>query len=66
MINENKIIRTLQNRIDTFIKNHPEQKDCKEVQSIKEIIQMLEQEAAEYKAAVKALMEVSNEERKHP
>ena len=49
MLDEKRVIKKLQNRIDAFLKNHPEQKGCKEVQTIKEIIQMLEQEAAEYK-----------------
>ena len=48
MLDEKRAIKKLQNRIDAFLKNHPEQKGCKEVQSVKEIIHLLEQEAAEY------------------
>ena len=47
MIDEKKIIEKLQQRIDNFIKLHPEKHNCLSVQSIKEMIHMLEVEAKE-------------------
>ena len=47
MIDEKKIIAKLQHRIDDFIKLHPEKHNCLSVQSIKEMIHMLELEAKE-------------------
>lgn len=47
MINETKIIKKLQTRIDEFIKTHPEKKDCESVQTIREFINLLEIEAKE-------------------
>ena len=47
MIDEKKIIAKLQQRIDDFIKLHPEKHNCLSVQSIKEMIHMLELEAKE-------------------
>ena len=46
MIDETKIIKKLQTRIDEFVKTHPDKKDCESVQTIKEFIQLLESEAA--------------------
>lgn len=45
MIDETKIIKKLQTRIDEFIKTHPEKKDCESVQTIREFIQLLENES---------------------
>ena len=47
MIDENKVIKKLQNRIDVFTKEYPDRKDCIEVQCIKEFIHLLEIEAKE-------------------
>ena len=47
MIDENKVIKKLQNRIDVFTKDYPDRKDCIEVQCIKEFIHLLEIEAKE-------------------
>lgn len=49
MIDEKIMIKKLENRIDTFVKNHPDEKDCLSVQSVKEFIQMLEAEAKKQK-----------------
>lgn len=45
MIDEKKIIQTLQGRIDDFLIANPERKDCESVQVIREFIQLLEYEA---------------------
>ena len=45
MIDEKKVIKKLQDRIDDFVLNHPDKKDCEEVQVVTEFIQMLEEEA---------------------
>ena len=47
MIDEKKLIKRLQSRIDTFVKEHPEEKDCVQVQNVKEFIHLLEIEAKE-------------------
>ena len=47
MVDEKIIIRKLEKRIDDFVKNHPEQKDCEKVQTVREFIHMLELEAKE-------------------
>lgn len=47
MIDEKRVIRKIEKKIDTFVKDHPEQKDCKSVQVQKEFIHMLELEAKE-------------------
>ena len=47
MIDEKKVIKKLQSRIDTFLKQHPEEKDCLGVQRVKEFIHLLEIEAKE-------------------
>lgn len=47
MIDEKKIIKKLEHRIDTFVKQHPEEKDCLAVQSVREFKQMIEAEAKE-------------------
>lgn len=45
MIDEKRIIAKLENRIDDFVKAHPDQKDDVSVQVIQEFIHMLELEA---------------------
>ena len=45
MIDEKKVIKKLQDRIDDFVLKHPDKKDCEEVQVVTEFIQMLEEEA---------------------
>ena len=45
MIDENILIKVFENRIDTFLKQHPDQKDCVAVQGQREIIQLIEAEA---------------------
>lgn len=45
MTDENILIKVFENRIDTFLKQHPDQKDCAAVQGQREIIQLLEAEA---------------------
>lgn len=47
MIDERKIIRKLEKRIDDFVKKHPDKSDCPSVQVVKEFIQMLESESEE-------------------
>lgn len=45
MVDEKKVIKKLQDRIDNFVLKHPDKKDCEEVQVVTEFIQMLEEEA---------------------
>lgn len=45
LIDEKKIIKKLENRIDEFLKGHPDKKDCLEVRAVEEFIHMLELEA---------------------
>lgn len=45
MIDEKKVIKKLQSRIDDFVLKHPDKKDCEAVQTVEEFIQMLEEEA---------------------
>lgn len=45
MIDENKLIKKLNDRIDLFVKSQPEKRSCLEVEVIQEFIQMLELEA---------------------
>lgn len=45
MIDEQKVIKKLQTRIDEFVKKHPEQKNCSSVRTIEEFIHMLDVEA---------------------
>lgn len=47
MIDEKRLIKKLDNRIDTFVKQHPEEKDCLAVQSVREFKQMIEAEVKE-------------------
>lgn len=47
MIDENVIVGKLQKRIDNFIKDHPDKKNCAEIQSVQELIHLIEQEAEE-------------------
>ena len=47
MIDEKRLIKKLDNRIDAFVKEHPEEKDCLAVQSVREFKQMIEAEAKE-------------------
>lgn len=46
MIDEKRVIKKLQSRIDDFVLNYPDRKDCEAVQTIREFIHMLEEEAA--------------------
>ena len=50
MIDENILIKVFENRIDTFLKQHPDQKDCVAVQGQREIIQLIEAEAKRQEA----------------
>ena len=45
MIDETKVIKKLQTRIDEFVKVHPFQKNCESIQVIEEFIELLENEA---------------------
>lgn len=45
MIDEKKVIKKLQDRIDDFVLKHPDKKDCESVQVVKEFIHLLEEEA---------------------
>ena len=47
MIDEKKLIKTLQDRIDVFVKQHPDQKNCEQVQVQQEFIHEIELAAAE-------------------
>lgn len=47
MIDEKKVIKKIESRIDTFVKQHPKEKDCEHVQVQREFIHMLELEAKE-------------------
>lgn len=47
MIDEKKLIKTLQDRIDVFVKQHPDQKNCEQVQVQREFIHEIELAAAE-------------------
>ena len=47
MIDEKIIIKKIENRIDAFVKEHPEKKDGLEVQTLNEFIHMLQIEAKE-------------------
>lgn len=47
MIDEKKLIKTLQDRIDVFVKQHPDKKNCEQVQVQREFINMLQIEAKE-------------------
>ena len=49
MIDEKKVIKKLQSRIDDFVLKHPDKKDCEAVQTVEEFIQMLEEECKEQK-----------------
>lgn len=50
MVDEKKIIKKLEKRIDAFQKEHPEEsKDCVSIATIREFIHMLELEAKENK-----------------
>lgn len=49
MIDEKKVIKKLQDRIDDFVLKHPDKKDCEAVQTVEEFIQMLEEECKEQK-----------------
>ena len=45
MVDEKKVIKKLQDRIDDFVLKHPDRKDCEAVQTVEGFIQMLEEEA---------------------
>lgn len=52
MIDEKIVIGILEKRIDSFVKQHPEQKDCEKVQTVKEFIQLLEQAEKEQRGNI--------------
>lgn len=39
MIDEKRVIKKLQDRIDDFVLKHPDKKDCEAVQAVEEFIQ---------------------------
>lgn len=47
MIDETKIIKRLENRIDTFVEAHPKENHSPAVETIREFIHMLKEEAKE-------------------
>lgn len=47
MVDEKRLIKKLEGRIDDFIKAHPDKKNCEQVQVMQEFIHML-QLAAKY------------------
>lgn len=47
MIDEKKVIKKLQSRIDDFVLKHPDRKDSEAVETIREFIHLLEEEAKE-------------------
>lgn len=47
MIDEQNIIRKIEHRIDAFVKQYPQQKDCEQIETQKEFIHMLKIEAKE-------------------
>lgn len=47
MIDADKLIKKLNNRIDEFVKKHPEKKYSVEVESIRELIHIIRLEAEE-------------------
>ena len=47
MIDEKKVIKKLQKRIDIFVKEYPELNNSESVESIREFIHLLEIEAKE-------------------
>ena len=55
MIDEKKVIKKLQDRIDDFVLKHPDRKDCEAVQTVEEFIQMLEEEAEKAQTASRNL-----------
>lgn len=60
MIDERNLIKNFENRIDTFLKQHPDQKDCVEIQRQKELIQLIEAEAEKQEAKLKELRSGEN------
>ena len=49
MIDEKIVIRDIENRIDTFVKQYPKEKDCRSVQVQREFIHILELAAKKQK-----------------
>lgn len=47
MIDEKRVIKKLQDRIDDFVLKHPDKKDSEAVETIREFIHLLEEEAKE-------------------
>lgn len=45
MIDEKKVIKKLQYRINDFVLKHSDKKDCESVQVVKEFIHLLEEES---------------------
>lgn len=56
MVDEKILIKVFENRIDTFLKQHPDQKDCAAVQGQKETIQLIEAEAKRQEAELRKCM----------
>lgn len=50
MIDEKIVIKDIENRIDTFVKQYPKEKDCRSVQVQREFIHILELAAKKQKA----------------
>lgn len=46
MIDEKRVIKKLQSRIDDFVLKHSDKKDSEAVETIREFIHLLEEEAA--------------------
>lgn len=47
MIDEKRVIKKLQSRIDDFVLKHSDKKDSEAVETIREFIHLLEEEAKE-------------------
>jgi len=47
MIDAEKLIKKLDNRIDEFVKKHPDKKDCEAVAMMQELIHVIKLEAEE-------------------
>ena len=50
MIDEKRVIKKLQDRIDDFVLKHPDKKDSEAVETIREFIHLLEEEAKEQRS----------------
>lgn len=47
MVDEKKLIRRIDRRIDDFVKKHPDKKNCEQIEAMKELIHLIELEAEE-------------------